>query len=475
MKNKRTTLLLMAPVNTVSGYGARSRDVAQALIASDKYDISIWPTRWGNTPMNALNDQDEKDKLIIDRCLATPKMEGKPDIFIQITVPNEFQQIGKYNIGITAGIETTIAAAPWIEGCNKMDLILVSSEHSKKVLSESTWQKMDQQTKQPIGHLKLEKPIEVLFEGVDPTTYYKTSEIHQSVDDCLKQVKEDYAFLFVGHWLKGHFGEDRKNISGLIRTFLETYKNKAAKNMPALVLKTSHADFSPLDKKDLLDKLEQIYESVPTKRTKLPNVYIIHGDLTNDEMNSLYNHPKVKSHITFTKGEGYGRPLAEASLSEKPIIAPHWGGHIDFVKHSIQIPGKLTNVHESAAWENVILKEAQWMSVDFGQASEAMKFATDKKNKKACALIAKRQATTIKKSFMISHMQDLLTQYLDQHVPEFPKEVMLKLPVLKPTKAALKRVEKNLKNLSDEDRATIGAVADKALPKLKLPKLTKHE
>ena len=317
MKESKPTLLFMAPVNTVSGYGARSRDVIQSLIASDKYDISIWPTRWGNTPMNALNDQDPKDKLIIDRCLTTPKMETQPDIFIQITVPNEFQQLGKYNIGITAGIETTIAAAPWIEGCNKMDLILVSSEHSKKVLSESHWQKMDEQTKQPIGMLKLEKPIEVLFEGVDPATYFKTSEIHKSVDDCLSDVKEDYAFLFVGHWLKGHFGEDRKNISGLIRTFLETYKNKATKNQPALVLKTSHADFSPLDKGDLLDKVDQIYKSVAVSRNKLPNVYLIHGDLTNDEMNSLYNHPKIKSHITFTKGEGYGRPLAEASLSEK--------------------------------------------------------------------------------------------------------------------------------------------------------------
>ena len=52
---QKPLLLLMAPVNTVSGYGARSRDIAHALIVSDKYDVKIWPTRWGATPQNYLN------------------------------------------------------------------------------------------------------------------------------------------------------------------------------------------------------------------------------------------------------------------------------------------------------------------------------------------------------------------------------------------------------------------------------------
>ena len=39
------------------------------------------------------------------------------------------------------------------------------------------------------------------------------------------------------------------------------------------------------------------------------------------EMNEMYNHPKVKAHLTFTHGEGFGRPLLEASFSGKPIIS----------------------------------------------------------------------------------------------------------------------------------------------------------
>lgn len=429
---QKPLLLLMAPVNTVSGYGARSRDIAHALIASDKYDVKIWPTRWGSTPQNYLNDQDQKDKLIIDRCLTNPQLNQQPDVFIQITVPNEFQRIGKYNIGITAGIETTVASAPWIEGCNRMDLVLTSSEHSKKVFLDSVWQKHDQNTKQLIGNLKVEKPIEVLFEGVDLTKYFKTNEIHTSVNDQLKLVREDFAFLFVGHWLKGDMGQDRKDISGLIKTYLETFKNKPSSNRPALVLKTSAADFSPIDREEILTKIEQISQTVTGGVGELPNVYVIHGDLTDEEMNSLYNHPKIKAHITLTKGEGYGRPLAEASLSEKVIIAPNWSGQVDFLKHSIQVPGQLTQVHPSAAWDEVILQDSMWFTADYGQAGEAMKFAFDKKNAKAIATLTKRQASVIKREFTLELMAEKLLSFIpEQATVQLPKLKKIELPKLK--------------------------------------------
>lgn len=423
----KPTLLLMCPCATVSGYGARSRDIAYSLIKSGKYEVKIWNTRWGSTPMNALNPKNPKHKMIIDCLMQEPQLPAMPEIFVQITVPNEFQRLGKFNIGITAGIETTIAAAPWIEGCNRMDLVLTSSEHSKKVFVESVWQKVNQQTQQPEGVLKLEKPIEVLFEGVDLETYFQTKDIHKTVDDQLKQVKEDFAFLFVGHWLQGDFGEDRKNISGLIRAFFEAFKNKAAHNQPALVLKTSSADFSTIDREEILYKIKQIMNSVNS--AKLPNVYLLHGDLTDEEMNSLYNHPKIKAHITFTKGEGYGRPLAEASLSQKIIIAPNWSGHIDFLKEGILLPGQLTNVHPSAAWQDVILQESQWFSVDYGYGASIMRSVIE--DYKQTIPMAKSQARNIRENFSFEAMHNKFMEYLDKYVPEFPKQVEIALPKLK--------------------------------------------
>lgn len=422
----KPTLLLMAPVATVSGYGARSRDIAYSLIKSGKYNVKVWNTRWGSTPMNALDTENPKHKMILDCMLTEPKLQSQPEIFVQITVPNEFQRLGRFNIGITAGIETTIAAAPWIEGCNRMDLVLTSSEHSKNVLKHSTWMKHNQQTQQPEGEIRLEKPIEVLFEGVDLEIYNQTKEIDKTIVDELSSVKEDFAFLFVGHWLNGDFGEDRKNVSGLIRVFLEAFKNRGANNQPALILKTSSADFSKLDREDILNKINQIIKSA---KGILPNVYLLHGDLSDSEVNSLYNHPKVKAHVTFTKGEGFGRPLAEASLSQKPIIAPNWSGHIDFLKEAILLPGQLTNVHPSAAWENVLLQESQWMSVDYGYAVGALRGVYD--NYKTYKDLGKKQAHVIKKEFSLEAMDTKLAELLEKYTPEFPVQTELKLPELK--------------------------------------------
>ena len=432
----KPVLLLVAPVTTTSGYGARSRDIAYSLIKSDKYDVKIWGTRWGNTPMNALDPENPKHKLIIDRLLDNPQLPQQPDINIQITVPNEFQKFGKYNIGITAGIETTIAAAPWIEGCNRMDLVLVSSEHAKKVLSESTWYKHDEQTKQMVGQIALTTPIEVLFEGVDLETYFKTDEIHKTVDDQLKQIPEQFCFLFVGHWLNGELGQDRKDVGMLIRTFLETFKNK--QNRPALVLKTSQADFSPVDRNILVDKINKIYKSTPGNN--LPNVYVLHGDLSDSEMNSLYNHPKVKAHITFTKGEGYGRPLAEAALSQKVVVAPNYSGHLDFLKKAVLLPGELRQIHQSAVWNDVLIAESQWFTVDYGYAMSLMKNIFE--NYKDYERNAKAQGTLIRKEFNLDKMYEKLINILTERVPEFPKQVQLKLPQLKKIELPkLKKVE----------------------------------
>jgi len=423
----KPVLLLVAPVGTVSGYGARARDIAYSLIKTDKYDVKIWSTRWGSTPMNALDPQNEKHKLIIDRLLESPQLPQQPEINVQITVPNEFQKFGKYNIGITAGIETTIAAAPWVEGCNRMDLVLVSSEHAKKVLTESKWYKHDEQTKQPIGELTVTTPVEVLLEGVDLNTYFKTTEIHKQVNDELKQIPEQFCFLFVGHWLNGDMGQDRKDVGMLVRTFLEAFKSKASQNQPALILKTSHADFSPIDRETITNKIRQIYEATPGQN--LPNVYLLHGDLTDQEMNSLYNHPKVKAHITFTKGEGYGRPLAEASISQKIVIAPNYSGHLDFLKNGVLLPGELKQIHQSAVWENVLIPESSWFTVDYGYAASLMRDVVE--NYKNYEVRGKAQGTFVRKEFNLDKMHEKLVEYLDKYVPEFPKQVELKLPQLK--------------------------------------------
>ncbi len=413
---EKISVVVSCPYDTYSGYGARSRDFVKALLALDKYDVKVLSQRWGSTRFGYLADHNEEElyKLKIEQ------ITSKPDVWIQITVPNEFQPVGKYNIGVTAGIETTVADSTWIEGCNRMDLNLVSSQHSKEVFLNSKFTKNDKKTNQTIGTIELQKPIEVLFEGVDIEKY-----IDSSSNFDLSDVKESFCYLFVGHWLPGDFAQDRKNVGFTIKAFLETFKNKP--NPPALILKTSHGNSSIMDRSKIRTKINDIKSAV---KGKLPNIYLIHGDLTDEEMNSLYNHSKVKAMISLTKGEGFGRPLLEFSLTKKPIIASAWSGQRDFLDPEFTklIPGTLEPVHRSAFMKGAIIEGASWFQADSAAVGKELKNMF--KNYKNFLNLAKRQAFKNKNDFSLDKMTELLGTLLDKNIPEFPKQVQLELPKL---------------------------------------------
>jgi glycosyltransferase involved in cell wall biosynthesis len=416
MKN---TFYISSPFDTYSGYGARSRDLIKAIIETNKYDVKLLSQKWGNTPFNFCSDHKEWN-FLLNYIHDQPQINEQPDIWMQITVPNEFQRVGKYNIGVTAGMETTLVHGSWVEGINRMDLNLVSSEHSKQVFLNSKFESKNQQG-QSLGIVEVNKPIEVLFEGANIDLYIPSKETLNL------NIKEDFAFLFVGHWLQGELGEDRKNVGLLIKAFYEVYKNQ--KNKPALVLKTNGAGASYMDREEVLKKIQSIKSSINS--TDLPNVYLLHGELTDEEMNKLYNHPKIKAMISLTKGEGFGRPLLEFSLTKKPIIVSGWSGHMDFIKPEFNaiIGGGLKNVHPSAVVPNMILAESQWFSPDHGTIGNLMKDV--QKNYKQYAEKAKRQAFYSKTNFSWDKMKEKLDEILSKNVPNLAKKVELKLPELK--------------------------------------------
>ena len=424
--------IISSPVDTFSGYGARSRDFIKSLIKAkgEEWDIKLLSQRWGQTPFGALNLEIEEEADLKNRIIGqiTMNLPSRPDVWIQISVPNEFQPVGsKFNLGITAGIETTICDPSWIEGLNRMDLNLVSSEHSKQVFKSSKFEQKNQ-VGQVTNIIELKKPIEILFEGADLNKYFKTTEKNDfNVCKDLDSIKENFAFLFVGHWLQGDFGEDRKNVGYLIKAFLETFKNK--KIQPALILKVSQGATSILDRDRILTKIDDIRKTV--HGGKKANIYVIHGDLTDEEINAIYNHQKVKAMVNLTKGEGFGRPLLEFSIVGKPIIASGWSGHLDFLPSEFAglVGGTLNNVHQSAHVQNTILMESQWFKPDDNQVGHAFTEVFDKY--KVYQEKAKRLAFKNKQEFSFNKMTEKLGGFLTQYVPEFPKHVEIKLPKLK--------------------------------------------
>ena len=424
----RPLVLVTAPVATRSGYGSHSRDIVHSLIDMDKFDIKIMSVRWGTCSMNALNEKDERDKRIIDRLMTEPRLPRQPDIHFHIVVPNEFMINAKYNIGITAGIESTVVHQTWLEGANRMDLLLVPSNFTKQGFINTTFQRVDQQTGQKGPDLKLEKAIEVLFEGADLNIYKKTNEFSPEIVSEFENIPERFNFLYTGHWLQGNLGEDRKDTGMLVKTFLETFKN--VKDAPGLIMKTSGATFSVIDREEVLSKIRDIRTTV---YGDLPNIYLLHGDFTDDEMNQLYNHPKVKAHISLTHGEGFGRPLLEASLSEKPVIAPNWSGHTDFLEKdmSVMLPGSMSSVPQASFPEGMYVEGMQWFTTNYPNACRVM---MDVYKNYAKYLIGAKKQSLHSKSFSLENMTKELSRILDKYLPKFeeqPQQVNLKLPQLK--------------------------------------------
>ena len=358
----KPTLLFRGPVKTRSGYGAHSRDLLQALYEMDLFDIKIDSCAWGTTPMTALESDNTFHKWI-ESNIVTTNLNQTPEIYVQVTVPNEFQKIGKFSIGITAGIETTIAPKEWVDGCNRMDMVITTSTFSRDVLLQTVYNENEKNTGKLVKQHKIEKPIEVLFEGVNTNVYNDTKN-----DDFKLDIVEDFAYLFVGHWLRGDLGQDRKDVGMLIKCFTNAFSE--TENKPALVLKTSSAGFSIKERESFRKKIQDLVKDISNP----PSIYLLFGELTDKEMNDLYNHPKIKSMVSITKGEGFGRPLLEFSMTGKPIIASNWSGHKDFLPmdKAVMVGGKLTDVHDSAV-DSFILKGSKWFTANYGEVIEVLK------------------------------------------------------------------------------------------------------
>jgi len=422
------TVVIASPVATQSGYGHHAREVIANFIEQrgKEWNIKLLSLPWGHTPFTYPIPQEWNQRII------PLPLTSQPDIWVQITVPNEFQAVGKYNIGVTAGTEGDICPEKWIDNLNAMQMVVVPSEFTKQVFINTS-----QKHNKPIT-----TQIEVIPEYFDESVY--TNNVQTQLE-ILDQIPESFAFLSVGHWLQGQIGEDRKNISGLIHCFFNTYKNQ--KDAPALILKSSGATYSVMDRMEIENKIEQIRDMFSD--AKLPNVYLLHGDLADEEMNLLYNHPKVKAMISFTKAEGFGRPLLEFSTTSKPIIAPHYSGPADFLKKDFicALPGGLTDIHASTRNE-FLIEGAKWFTPDYGYASKMMKEV--QKNYKKWQELAKRQRYFVNSTFTktaVAEVYKRVLKIIDGNLQSVPSMVQLNLPKMKkvdnqPTKITLPTLKK---------------------------------
>jgi len=341
--------IYISPISSRSGYGDCSRDIAKVLL--DIYDnsLSFLNTSWGSCPNTELDNPTEFNNRVRSSLVNTPGTDS--DITYQVALPSEFKKIGKVNVGISAGLEFTRWPDEFILGCNKMDKIIVHSEFTKNELINS--------------NTKCTTDIQVVFQSVDET--YTTEQSKYNISECivtelLDTIPETFCFLSMGIVTQDN---DRKNIKKTIDLFQHTFSD--TDHDTALVLKISGPKYNTknyLFLKEFVNKINSNYK-------KPKSVYLLYGNFTPRELKTLYTNSKIKSMVSLTHGEGFGRPLLEASVVGLPIIASNWSGHLDFLPPEFVqlVSGSTENVNSKIPHTT---EESRWFSPDYDHAENCM-------------------------------------------------------------------------------------------------------
>jgi len=360
------TILVKGPALSRSGYGEQTRFALRALRAyENRFNILLVNIPWGHTGWIAETGE-ERDWYdhILAKGHAHIQQQLPIDISLQVTIPNEWEKIAPINIGYTAGIETTKVAPHWLDKARLMDKIIVVSNHSKNVYNSTVYEGQIEQTGEKV-EFRNTTPIEVV-------NYPVRSLEKQDLD-----IKLDYDFNFLAVAQMG----PRKNIPNTVYWFIDEFHNEEV----GLVLKTNTANCSTKDLLNTTKNLKSITDQYPDRKCK---IYLLHGDLTLEQMNSLYTNKKIKSFVTFTHGEGFGMPIFEAAYHGLPVIAPSWSGQNDFlyaaVKYGKQKKAKLrplfckteysiVKVPKDVVWEGVITEDSGWCNVTATNARKSMR------------------------------------------------------------------------------------------------------
>ena len=354
----KTKILLRGPVLTRSGYGEQTRFALRALRSrADLFDIYVQPLKWGQTSW--LNERDTERQWIdttIERTIAYIQQGGRFDSTVQVTIPNEWEKLTARDIGYTAGIETTKVAYPWIEKGNLIDNIIVVSDHSKNVYKTTVYQGKDSQTNEVV-EASLKTPI--------TTVNYPTKQIESELVEL--DLSTSFNFLCVAQW------GPRKNMHSTIKWFVEEFRDEDV----GLVLKSNIAKNCTLDRESLLAQVKAIVGSLGPSQCK---IYLLHGDMTEGEIHSLYTHSKIDALVAFPHGEGFGLPLFEAAYSGLPVVATGWSGQLDFLVNKktgknrfYNVEYDLQPVQQEVVWDGVIIKDSMWAYARDQSAKQKMR------------------------------------------------------------------------------------------------------
>ena len=409
-------ILITAPLDTESGYGAKSREIVKPIVEKYPDDVRISFLRWGNTPRTGLEHPKYE---FLKKYKTRFTLERQPDLHIHIGLATEFKPRGKKNVLFTSGAESDRISPQWIQAINKVcDMVVVSSAYTRNVMLNTVYE--DKAGKE----LKVEKPVEIIPEAYDGALLEEISdEDRNEVSDVLSGIPEKEWFVTYGQLHKKmNLGSERKNISVLVQEFIRAFRgNKHV----ALVLKSNPTDFSELSYYDIRTYIQRAIHEVRIPHDQKPSVYILEGYLNPQQLFYLMNHENVVSHVTATHGEGFGRFLLEASLTGKPIVIPKVGSFRDFLsgKSIFYMDGAFGEVPKESLFRDTIIKGSKWYNVHPKEIRSALREVYKQKNRIDGAELAEAN----REKYALESIEDKILDVVDQY---YSKEIEIKMPEL---------------------------------------------
>ena len=390
MKN----ILLRAPLLTKSGYGEHARQIAKWLFRKAALENNIEITtellRWGNT--HWITDTEFDDGLIGEVISSSTNKKPFYDVTIQLQLPNEWNpMIGKFNIGITAGVETDICNPEWINYINAMDLVIVPSEFTKNTFLKT-------------GDVKTK--IVVIPES------FPEEFLSEQNEEISLNLETKFNFLIFGQLTGNGVYNDRKNLPVTVKLLKETFEGNPD---VGIIVKTNLGSQTQIDKNNVSNVLTRLAKEINLNSSG-PKVYLLHGDMTNIELKALYTDPKIKALVSLTHGEGFGLTLLEAAACGLPVIATDWSAHTEFLSKGkyISVPTKVEQIHPSRIDNQIFMQNAKWANVIENEAKQRFRkfYESPQKPLEWASQLQK----IIKKDYSIQKIMEIYSENLNEYL-----------------------------------------------------------
>ena len=383
-------ICVRGPLLSISGYGNHTRQVYRWISSTTDHEIKTQILPWGITPWH-INPSAESGMIgkIMRESIALDNNETF-DVSFQVQLPNEWDHnLARFNVGVTAAVETDICNPMWVQRCNMMNLIVVPSQHTKDTIQRSG---------------QLTTPIVVIPESF-PDAFLQ--ENIESFD--IPNLRTKFNFLIFGQITGTNAYSDRKNTFFALKWLMEEF---AGDKDVGIILKTNHGRNTSIDRVAVRGMLKNIVKEI---KSDVP-VYLLHGAMTEDEIAGLYLNENIKALVAPTRGEGYGLPLLEASAMGLPVIATNWSGHKDFLDKGkwVKLDYSLQDVVKTKVDGQIFVENSKWAEVDEKEFKRKLRKFRDNSTKPK--EWAAELSVKLKESHSFSAISDIWTNIMQERL-----------------------------------------------------------